>query len=147
MEREAGLGLASGVAMLRRVLRRGIEAADRLSGGAVTPALAPWVPSMVPRGPVQVRLGDVVGEVPFGSSILEACALLNVDLEHCCGGEATCGTCRVTVRSGARCLSRVEPREGGTLEAFKETPEDRLGCQAKILGPVSVEIPDDWRSL
>ena len=130
-----------------RVLKRGVKAADRMSGGVVVEAIAPWVPRILPTGPVKVQLGGVEGEVPSGATVLEACEMLGVELEHCCGGEATCGTCRVTVVSGGRCLSRVEPREGGTLEAYKETPADRLGCQARILAPVVVEIPEDWRAL
>lgn len=137
----------AGMRMLRQVLSRGIRAADRLSGGAVAGAIAPWLPSVLPAGPVKVRLGGVEGEVPPGTTILQACRQLGVDLEHCCGGEATCGTCRVVIRDGGRRLSRIEPKEGGALQAFQETPDDRLGCQARIYGPVTVEIPEDWRAL
>lgn len=133
--------------MLRKMLRRGLDAADRATGGVLRDNLRPFLPVAPASGPVLVRLGGVSGEVPAGITLLQAGALLRVDIEHCCGGEATCGTCRVQVVEGMRRLSRVAPKEAGTLEAFAQGPNDRLACQARVLGPVVVEIPDDWRTL
>lgn len=133
--------------MLREVLRRGIAAADRLSGGAASGVLSPLRASLGQTSRVRVRLGTVEGEVAPGTTVLEACLALGVDLEHCCGGEATCGTCRITVLQGPRGLSRIDGKEANALSAFAEGERDRLACQARIVGPVAVDIPDDWRAV
>ena len=133
--------------MLRRVLMQGLSRANRLSGGRLGEQLGDVIPGLRPDGPVDIVIAGARGRVPAGTTVLDACRRLGVELEHCCGGESTCGTCRVTILEGGKNLSRVHPREGGTLEGVMEGPNDRLGCQARIHGPVKIEVPDDWRGI
>lgn len=96
----------------------------------------------VPTGPVPVAFeGRAQGPVPGGISLLAAARLLDVELTHYCGGMCSCGTCRVVVTAGAHNLSRPQGNEELVLGA-RARAGDRLACQARILGPVTVRIPD-----
>jgi 2Fe-2S ferredoxin len=81
-------------------------------------------------------------EVEEGTSILDAALKHAIDLEHNCGGNCACSTCHVIVQSGMEHLSeRSEEEEDQLDDADGLTLESRLGCQAKISGPVVVLIP------
>ena len=119
--------------LARRALRTAANRfTDRLRGQPATPT-----------GPVTVEFAGLsTGEVPGGVTLLEAARLLGVDLNHYCGGTCSCGTCRVVVVDGLRLLSRAEGREEMVLGASSTARGDRLACQARVLGPVKVRVPD-----
>jgi 2Fe-2S ferredoxin len=83
------------------------------------------------------------GEVPENLSLLEAAEALGFPLNHDCGGNASCTTCRVEVQSGKEHLSDIDFDEQDLLdrEALTE-PWHRLGCQARIHGDVVVRVPE-----
>lgn len=83
------------------------------------------------------------GEVPANISLLEAAERLGVPLPHDCGGNASCSSCLVYVLVGGEHLSELDFDEQDLLdrEALTE-PYHRLGCQARILGDVMVQIPE-----
>lgn len=80
-------------------------------------------------------------EVQPGTTVLEAAIAADVHLNHYCGGMSSCGSCRVEVVAGVETLSPLDAFEMPTLDMVKENPDDRLGCQARILGPCTVRIP------
>lgn len=83
------------------------------------------------------------GEVAANLSLLEAAEVLGFPLNHDCGGNASCTTCRVEVQEGEAHLSEIEFDEQDLLD--REALSDRwhrLGCQAKILGDVIVRVPE-----
>jgi 2Fe-2S ferredoxin len=83
------------------------------------------------------------GEVPHGLTLLEASEALGFSLNHDCGGNASCTTCRVEVQVGEEHLSEIDFDEQDLLdrEALSERWH-RLGCQARILGNVTVRVPE-----
>ncbi len=84
-------------------------------------------------------LGEI--DVEAGETVLQAAKSLGLQLDHFCGGCCSCGTCRVTVQSGAGSLSRPQPDESLVLGPNALDAGDRLACQARILGSVEVRIP------
>ena len=118
---------------LRRALRRGRRLAQRVRGQA---------PSTPREGPVRIRIGEKEAEVESGITILAASLDMGFDIDHFCGGHCSCGSCRVVVREGAESLSRPRPDEKMVLGYDAEARGDRLACQARILGDVTVEIPE-----
>lgn len=82
------------------------------------------------------------GVVTRNLTLLDAAKELGFRLNHDCGGNASCTTCRVEVQSGGEHLSEIEFEEQDLLdrEALRE-PWHRLGCQAKVLGDVVVRVP------
>lgn len=76
-----------------------------------------------------------------GDTILETAIAFDVPLQHACGGFCACTTCHVLVKSGASNLSEMEEEEADRIETVSGlTKDSRLGCQAKVLGDVTVEI-------
>ncbi|GJL68571.1 MAG: ferredoxin, 2Fe-2S type, ISC system [Nitrospirales bacterium] len=84
------------------------------------------------------------GEVSEGLSLLEVAEELGFPLNHDCGGNASCTTCRVDVIAGQENLSDIDFDEQDLLdrEALTE-PYHRLGCQARVLGDVIVQVPEE----
>ena len=83
------------------------------------------------------------GEVPENVTLLEAADVLGFPLNHDCGGNASCTTCRVDVAVGEDHLSEIDFEEQDLLdrEALTESYH-RLGCQARVLGDVIVQVPE-----
>lgn len=79
-------------------------------------------------------------EVAAGTTILVSAIQNGVQLRHDCT-EAICGTDRVKILSGTEHLSEKTENEELTLEMMNAGPNDRLGCVARILGDVTVELP------
>ncbi len=93
-------------------------------------------------GPVEVRFqGAAAGRFPAGTTLLEAARSLGVDLDHYCGGNCSCGTCRVEVVRGGEHLARMRSSEAMVLGHEAVRAGDRLACQARVLGPVEVRVP------
>lgn len=78
-------------------------------------------------------------ECESGTTILDAAIAAGIDLNHYCGGMASCGSCMVTVVSGK--VSELDDMEEATLDVVLEDDRDRLGCQCRVLGPVTVIVP------
>ncbi len=83
------------------------------------------------------------GAVTENVTLLDAAKELGFSLNHDCGGNASCTTCRVEVQTGAEHLSEIDFEEQDLLdrEALSE-PWHRLGCQARVLGDVVVRVPE-----
>jgi 2Fe-2S ferredoxin len=95
-----------------------------------------------PAGPATVEFGALSVEVPAHSTVLEAAIQLDLDLDHFCGGNCSCGTCRIQVIKGGHNLSPARPNEQMVLGPEAEEQGDRLACQARVSGPVSIVIPE-----
>ncbi len=93
-------------------------------------------------GPVVVFENlDVRLEVKKGTTILDAAIAADIDLDHYCGGMASCGSCRIQILPGS-VVSEMDMMEEATLDVVLEHDDDRLGCQTKVLGEVRVLVPD-----
>jgi len=73
-----------------------------------------------------------------GTRLVEAVVAVELALDLPCGGEGTCGKCRVRITRGAG--------EPGPAERRAFTPEEldqgfRLACQVVVEAPLEVEIP------
>lgn len=82
------------------------------------------------------------GEVDTNTSLLDAAKALGLPLNHDCGGNASCTTCRVEVEAGSEHLSEIDFDEQDLLdrEALSDS-RHRLACQARVLGDVVVRVP------
>ena len=74
--------------------------------------------------------------VATGTSLLEACEAAAIPMDSACGGFAACNSCRVEVVAGADHLTARLPEE----DPFLDGPDQRLGCQARVEGPVHVRL-------
>jgi adenylate cyclase len=80
--------------------------------------------------------GYGVQHVAAGTSLLEACEAARIPMDSACGGFAACNSCRVDVLDGAEHLTPLVPEE----EPFLDGHDQRLGCQARVRGPVHVRL-------
>jgi ferredoxin len=69
-------------------------------------------------------------------TLLELCEANAIPMESACGGFAACNSCRVRVLWGSEGLSRRVAEEEGFLDAA----DQRLGCQARVLGAVRFRL-------
>jgi uncharacterized 2Fe-2S/4Fe-4S cluster protein (DUF4445 family) len=74
-----------------------------------------------------------------GTILLEVAARAGFIIQTPCGGGGKCGKCLVQIRSG-KCPATES--EIATLGAVRTGEGFRLACQARISGPLTVEIPD-----
>lgn len=89
---------------------------------------------------------EVEATAQEGESILDAAENCGVDLPHNCGGVCACSTCHVIVKSGLEHLSPKSEEEEDRLDMAENlTLDSRLGCQAKIYGDITVELPECTR--
>ncbi len=83
------------------------------------------------------------GTVTRNLTLLDAAKELGFPLNHDCGGNASCTTCRVEVQSGSENLSEIDFDEQDLLDREDlSQPWHRLGCQARVLGDVVVRVPE-----
>ncbi len=93
------------------------------------------------------------GEVPEGTSVLQAAREFGVDLDSVCGGRGICGRCQVTFQPGHYSKWAIEATVNGlgpwveTEEAYLLRrgikPDRRLGCCAPVLDDVVLDVPPE----
>lgn len=82
--------------------------------------------------------------VPKGTTVLQAAKALHAPQGDRCGGVCACSTCHVYVREGFSNCSEIEDEEFDILDKARlVTAQSRLGCQAKVMGDIVVEISDE----
>lgn len=53
--------------------------------------------------------------------------------------QGICGTCLISVPSGAENISEMEDQEKETLDAMGAEPGQRLACQCRVHGDIEIE--------
>jgi ferredoxin len=93
------------------------------------------------RGPMTITITflpqGTKAQVPIGTTILEAAAQAGLDLPAPCGGQGRCGRCQVQLQSGT-----VDQPENAHLKAEARAEGYVLACQARLLGPATVMLPE-----
>ncbi len=93
------------------------------------------------------------GQVPVGTTVLQAAQRLGVDLESICGGQGKCRKCQVLPQEGefskhgivsrAEHLSELTETELHHQSRKRLKNGRRLGCNARILGDLVVDVPEE----
>lgn len=91
------------------------------------------------------------GSVPVGTNLLDAARKLGVEIESICGGNQTCGKCKILVEEGefakfgvnsrASHLTPAEERESRYAERRQLQPNERLSCACQVLGDLVIHVP------
>ena len=79
----------------------------------------------------------------FSKTLLQHLQDAQTDWMHACGGKGRCTTCMVQIVKG---LENLEPKT--SFENKYESQgiiqyNERLACQAKIIGDVTIFVPDE----
>jgi len=88
--------------------------------------------------PVRFLPDEITVDAVPGETLLQAARRAGVPLASACGGEAACTTCRVLVVEGEEGLAPPPPDEAAVLVPLAEDANLRLGCRARVQGPVTV---------
>jgi len=87
---------------------------------------------------VEVRFhpsGRVV-RVALDTTLINATREAGLPIGSSCDGRGACGWCRVTLLEGE--TSAPEARELALLDKIHARPDERIACQARVLGPVTI---------
>ena len=75
-----------------------------------------------------------------GSTLLSTLADNQIFIPSACGGQGTCGVCRVTVDAGG---GSILPTEKGHINRGEQREGCRLSCQVKVKQDMEIRIPDE----
>lgn len=125
---------------------------NREPSGFARPSILPYLPAMTKPATVRVVFtpSGRRGEIAAGKSVLEAAQQLGVDLDTVCGGRGLCDRCQIEHSVGQfakfeinSVAANLSPQTTAEQEFFpaKTPPTRRLGCQAKLLGDVVIDVP------
>ncbi|MCH6587190.1 MAG: DUF4445 domain-containing protein [Proteobacteria bacterium] len=93
------------------------------------------------------------GRFAAGTPVLTAARSLGVDIDSVCGGRGLCGRCQVRLGLGefakhgivsrAENLSEINEVELRYDRKRGVRPDQRLSCQARVLGDLVIDVPPD----
>jgi 2Fe-2S ferredoxin len=78
-------------------------------------------------------------EAEVGSKLMMTLLESGVPVASSCGGDGVCGKCRVKIMAGEKNLSPENPTETYLRERFSLERNERISCQADVLGDVTVD--------
>src|SRR5688572_3711802 len=81
----------------------------------------------------------------FSKTILHHVQENALDWMHACGGKGRCTTCKVVVLKG---VENLEPKTEAELRYENQgliMSNERLACQVKIIGDVTIKVPDEGK--
>ena len=81
-------------------------------------------------------------EVETGQTLLAIARAHGVDIPSYCGGQCSCSTCRVSIIGPDDGLTPRTPNECMVLGETQVRAGERLACQARLIGPVRVQLLD-----
>ena len=95
---------------------------------------------LTPQGEVKITInGEKELTVQPGTSLLSTLAANNIFLPSACGGQGTCGMCKVQVLEGG---GEILPTETGFFTRKEQQQHWRLACQVKVKEDLSIHVPE-----
>lgn len=79
--------------------------------------------------------------VEYGSSIIDVCETEETSILFGCR-DGACGACMIRVVDHPENLSQMEDHEKDFLETMAAREDERLACQCKVLGDVTIEVSE-----
>ncbi|MBI1881127.1 MAG: DUF4445 domain-containing protein [Chloroflexi bacterium] len=94
------------------------------------------------------------GHVPAGQTLLDAARELGVEIESICGGQQTCGKCKIVADVGnfpkygiTSAAEHISPAGGDEIDYWTKRRRDpgayRLSCAACVLGDLVINVPEE----
>ncbi len=93
------------------------------------------------------------GGLPIGTPVLTVARQLGVDLDSVCGGRGICSKCQITpgygefAKHGVTVAADALSEWNAVEERYKSKrgmiDGRRLGCQAKVMGDVVIDVPPE----
>ena len=100
---------------------------------------------LIPDTVLRVRVNEGKAlEARRGAKLLEVLHGASIPVPAACGGNGTCGQCRVTVTGEG--AGELRSTERGLLSAKERRAHVRLACQLSLRGSVDVSVPPEIMS-
>jgi Na+-transporting NADH:ubiquinone oxidoreductase subunit F len=102
---------------------------------------------LVASGEVTITINDDPDKAirtTAGSSLLGTLAENKLFIPSACGGQGTCGVCRVIIKKGGGSLL---PTETGYISRKEARAGSRLSCQVKVKEDLNIEVPPEVFSI
>ena len=80
-------------------------------------------------------------DVPQGANLMQSLRAQGLPVASSCGGEGVCTHCRVEVLEGSHNLSQKTAAETQWESKGRLQGSERLSCQAKVQGAITVTTP------
>ena len=68
-----------------------------------------------------------------------------LDWMHACGGKGRCTSCKAIILKGAENIVRLTPAEIRYKDLGLLAENERLCCQARIIGDVELAAPEEYK--
>lgn len=81
-------------------------------------------------------------EMSHDDNILNSLIEKDLPINHSCGGNGSCGTCRILVLRGGNQLAQPEGIELEMILDRKFSMKERLSCQTHPIDGLEIKIPD-----
>ncbi len=94
-----------------------------------------------PKGTIKIIPGDRI--IPFTDekNLLQLLVKNGVNIDHSCGGGASCGTCRVLIKSDIKNLPERDLLEKEMAADRGFVDHERLSCQLALFDGLVFNIP------
>lgn len=79
----------------------------------------------------------------LSKTLLEHFQAHRIDWMHACGGKGRCTTCKVIVTQGLENFEALTPAEARYRQQGALSNNERLSCQSRIAGDVSIIVPEE----
>lgn len=79
--------------------------------------------------------------VEVGQNLMQSLLDAQVPVASSCHGDGVCAKCRLVVTSGKENLSPIEETEAFLQERENLGRHQRISCQVRVLGDVTVDAP------
>ena len=97
---------------------------------------------LVPRGECEISVnGRKTIDAEIGQRLLAVCQGAGIALPSACAGAGTCGLCKARVIDGG---GDPGPQELALLGRAGIARGERLACQVRVLGPLTIEVDEAY---
>ena len=90
---------------------------------------------------IEVNEGERKYTVQGGASLLTTLGEQKLFVPSACGGQGTCGLCKVQVLTD---IGPILPTEEGYLTRLEKKQNVRLSCQVKVKGNLQIRVPAEY---
>jgi ferredoxin len=80
-------------------------------------------------------------DVETGMALIDVCEDHDTSILFGCR-DGACGACMVRILEGAESISKMDDNERDFLETMAAEPNERLACQCKVFGDVTLEVSE-----
>ncbi len=90
---------------------------------------------------VYIKTDDKTIDVEAGQPLIDMCEDHDTSILFGCR-DGACGACMVRILEGAEFVSKMDDNERDFLETMAAEENERLACQCKVYGDVTLEVSD-----